>query len=437
MSSTVINALLLALEANPADVEMRIHVASLLVDAGQFEQALEHFQTLLKSSPCDIPALAGAARAAEGLGQRALAENYSRLLSALDPKRNGEQTKSSETTQAFSENDPLDESADVENVNDESDVSTDEARAPTHLRVVGGKDYDPELHGVSEERPTTTLADVGGLESVKKRLNISFLAPLRNPELRKQYGLTLRGGLLLYGPPGCGKTFIARALAGELKAKFYSIGLSDVLDMWYGESERKLHELFETVRRNKPACLFFDEIDAIGHKRGNLRGNAGRNLVNALLMELDGVNADNDGLFILAATNHPWDVDEALRRPGRFDRSVLVLPPDEPARAAILSHHLKSYPADAIASTTLAKKTVEFSGADLKQLCKEAAESAVEESLETGKVRPLEMKDFESVLKTLRSSTRPWFVTAKNYAMFANEGGQYDDLLEYIKKQKY
>src|SRR5205085_5447940 len=132
-------------------------------------------------------------------------------------------------------------------------------------------------------RPEMTLADVGGMAEVKRRLNMAFLAPLRNPQIMRTYGKSLRGGLMLYGPPGCGKTFIARALAGELGAKFLSVGLSDVLDMWLGESERKLREIFDTARRNAPAVLFFDEIDALGQKRSHLRGGAGRNIVNQLL----------------------------------------------------------------------------------------------------------------------------------------------------------
>src|SRR5437764_1245622 len=118
-------------------------------------------------------------------------------------------------------------------------------------------------------------------------------------------------------------------------------GLADVLSMWLGESERHLHELFETARRNAPCVLFFDEIDAIGQRRAQRRHSAGRNVVNQLLAEMDGVDRDNDGVFVLGATNHPWDVDAALLRPGRFDRMALVLPPDRPARAAILGHHLR------------------------------------------------------------------------------------------------
>ena len=154
---------------------------------------------------------------------------------------------------------------------------------------------------------------------------------MRNPELRKLYGKSLRGGLLLYGPPGCGKTFIARAVAGELGARFITVSFADLIDMFVGRSERNIHELFEVARRNAPCVVFLDEVDAIGQKRSQLRNTPMRSAVNQLLLELDDVASDNTGVFLLAATNHPWDVDSALRRPGRFDRTLLVLPPDGPA----------------------------------------------------------------------------------------------------------
>src|SRR5438477_10971954 len=127
------------------------------------------------------------------------------------------------------------------------------------------------------------------MEYVKRRLDIAFLGPMRNPDLRKAYGKSLRGGLLLYGPPGCGKTYIARATAGELGARFLSVGLSDVLDMWLGNSERNLHEIFETARRNRPCVLFFDEIDALGRKRSLMREGGARTVVNQLLADMDSV----------------------------------------------------------------------------------------------------------------------------------------------------
>ena len=197
------------------------------------------------------------------------------------------------------------------------------------------------------ERPAVRLADVGGMEEVKQRLELAFLGPMRNPQLARAFGASMSGGLLLYGPPGCGKTFIARAVAGELGARFFPVGISDVLDMWVGSSERNLAEMFAAARRAAPCVLFFDEVDALGQKRSHLTHSSSmRNTVNQLLSEMDSLGNRNDGVFVLAATNHPWDVDPALRRPGRFDRMLLVLPPDAAARAAILAYHLRERPGD-------------------------------------------------------------------------------------------
>src|SRR5581483_7199199 len=131
------------------------------------------------------------------------------------------------------------------------------------------------------------------------------------------------GGLLMYGPPGCGKTFIARALAGEMGAHFLAVSLADVLDMWIGQSERNVRELFNIARRSAPCVIFLDEVDALGQKRSQLRNSAARGTVNQLLSEMDGMQSTNDGVYVLGTTNHPWDVDVALRRPGRFDRMEL------------------------------------------------------------------------------------------------------------------
>ena len=241
---------------------------------------------------------------------------------------------------------------------------------------------------------------------------------------------------MLYGPPGCGKTFIARAAAGDLGAKFLSIGLTDVLDMWMGESERNLHELFESARRSAPCVLFLDEIDALGQKRAHLKHSALRSVVNALLAEFDGVGQSNEGVFVLAATNHPWDVDSALKRPGRLDRTLLVLPPDREARRKILDFHVQEKPTERLDLKTLADRTEGYSGADLALLCETATELAMEQAIDSGKVRPVGMAHFQAAMKSVRRSTEAWFETARNYALYANEGGAYDELLDYLRKRK-
>jgi SpoVK/Ycf46/Vps4 family AAA+-type ATPase len=276
------------------------------------------------------------------------------------------------------------------------------------------------------------LGDVGGLENVKSRLQNAFLAPARNPELSAYYGKSLNGGLLLYGPPGCGKTYTARALAGELGANFHAIGLNDILDAWLGESERKLHEAFAAARRDRPSLLFLDEVDALGRKRGMIQG-AGRTIVNQLLTELDGVEADNEGIYTLAATNHPWDVDTALRRPGRFDRMVFVAPPDASARAQIMRLHLRDRPTAVLDLSAVAVPLQGFSGADLAYLCESAVELAMQEALSTGERRPITQAHLERAAADIKPSTRAWFDIAQNVAHFAGEGGEYDELLAYLR----
>jgi AAA+ superfamily predicted ATPase len=423
-----------AVAADPADLAARLCLAEALSQAGDHREALEHYTAVLTGDPAHREALRGAAVCADAVGETTRADGYRRLLAALDhaeregaasPETPGAEARSAEAAAAESEVAPR-----ADHV---WETGVGFLRRPA-LRVVRRDERPKESGGI--ERPSLTLSDVAGMEAVKRRLTVAFLAPLRNPELRQMYGKSLRGGLLLYGPPGCGKTFIARATAGELRARFLAVGLSDVLDMWLGESERKLHEIFQTARRNAPSVVFFDELDALGHKRSQLRHHAGRNVVNQLLADLDGIDAANDGIFVLGATNHPWDVDTALLRPGRFDRIVLVVPPDAAAREAILRYHLRDRPVGTIDPGWIVSRTDGFSGADLAHLCESATELAMEASATSGVVRPISMDHFQKALREIRPSTRAWFEMARNYALFANEGGVYDDLLAYMRVNK-
>lgn len=286
------------------------------------------------------------------------------------------------------------------------------------------------------ERAGVRLADVGGMTEVKNRLEASFLAPMRNPELRRLYGKSLRGGLLLYGPPGTGKTFIARAVAGEMGAGFLSVTISDILDPYIGNSEANLHNIFQQARRHAPCVLFLDELDAIGIKRSLARNSSMRSTVNQLLEELDGVSSDNDGVYLLAATNAPWDIDPALRRPGRLDRTLLVLPPDEPARAAILHTHLRERPVEGIDLQALARATEGLTGADLSHVCDSAAENALMDSVRTGRPRLMNMKDMYAAVKEVRPSSGPWFETARAVVEYADVSGEYAELREWMKRHR-
>lgn len=412
----------------PDDVAARLSLAAALFDAHDPAGALEQFGAALARDPANVQALQGAAQSAVAVGDVGRASGYLRLLAALSGV--------SADPSAPVSLPPFAEQSDLASPTNtpQGETAPDDLGGREAVRDEGWDDEPDEVWRA--EQPSITLADVAGMDAVKRRLNIAFLAHLRDPSLGKLFGKSLRGGLLLFGPPGCGKTFVARATAGELGARFISVGLSDVLDMWLGQSERNLHQIFRTARQSAPVVLFFDEIDALGRKRSQLSHGAGRNVVNQLLAELDGVEANNEGVFVLGATNHPWDVDTALLRPGRFDRTVLVLPPDRPAREAIIRHHLQGRPADRVDVGQIAARTEQFSGADLAHLCESATELALEDSIARGTPRPIASADFQRALRDVRPSTRSWFEAARNYAVFANESGLYDDLLAYLKSNK-
>jgi SpoVK/Ycf46/Vps4 family AAA+-type ATPase len=239
----------------------------------------------------------------------------------------------------------------------------------------------------------------------------------------------------MYGPPGCGKTFLAKAVAGELQAQFLHVSVADVFDMYIGNTERNIHELFETARAAAPCVLFLDELDALGVKRTLTRNSGTRTGVNQLLTELDGVGSENEGVYVLAATNHPWDVDPALRRPGRLDRMLLVMPPDQEAREAIFRTHLRDRPIAAIDIKKIAKRTEGFSGADIAHVVDSASEVALLDSVSSGVPRLITMDDFDHALGEIRPSIGAWIETARNVALFANASGEYDELAAYIRKR--
>jgi len=432
-----------AVAAMPDDVPLRLHLATLLLRSGQRDEAVRHIGAILQRDPGNGEALAmltapagvsgpapSAPPEAEASGERARgsAPDVPSPSDGVTPggevtppngtPAGGNPTESYDWTQAEDELRDVLPSMFVGEAAGSVSAGLDEARA-----------YDAEHTGL-------TLADVAGLTEVKKRLEAAFLAPMRNPELRKLYGKSLRGGLLLYGPPGCGKTFVARAVAGELGARFITVSFADLIDMFVGRSERNIHELFEVARRNAPCVVFLDEVDAIGQKRSQLRNTPMRSAVNQLLLELDDVASDNTGVFLLAATNHPWDVDSALRRPGRFDRTLLVLPPDGPAREGVFRFHLRDRPVAGIDLAKLSKITDGYSGADIAHICETAAEGALLDSVSTGEARLIGQADLEAAVAEVRPSLGTWFETARNVALFANEGGAYDDLVAYLRKRR-
>lgn len=406
--SELLDSLRAAVAAAPSDTALRLHLAQLLIDVGERDEARRQLGQVLVLDP-----------------------GSERALALLAASRSAEPIAGPVPDAADMGSDEPDDAGGV----DWDELNRDFADLVPPMFVEGRRE-DAVADAWEVTREAISLADVGGLAEVKERLELAFLAPLRNPELRRLYGKSLRGGLVLYGPPGCGKSFIARALAGELGAGFLSVAIDDVLGMYVGQSETNLHDLFMQARRNAPCVLFFDEIDALGRRRAHLSSDVMRTTVNQLLLELDGVEHGNEGVFALAATNHPWDVDPALRRPGRFDRMLLVLPPDVEAREAIFRTHLADRPIAGIDLGRLARRSDGYSGADIAHVCDSAAEKALIDSARSGEVRMIEMRDLEAALAEVRPSLRPWFETARNVVTFANTSGDYDDLRDYMRRHR-
>jgi len=432
-----------ALEVSPDNVPLRVHLAKSLVGLGRFNEAEQEYRAALARSPNDVAIKLGLANVYRQMEQTSQAmvivENvcgkqdapaeahvlYARLLLQEGDVRGAvAQYKVALEIDPDSADDELGEQLGVGDEYENGEIFQGRVRET----ACGGEGkFETEI-----ERPELTFADVGGMEAVKEEIGIKILYPLKHPEMYEVYGKQVGGGILMYGPPGCGKTYLARATAGEIGAGFLSVGISDVLDMWSGQSERNLRQLFQQARYHKPCVLFFDEVDALGGRRSDMLSGSGRQLINQFLSEMDDVASSNEGVLVLAATNAPWHVDPAFRRPGRFDQVLFVPPPDAEARLDILRLHLAGKPQKDIDMRQVANKTDSFSGADIRTLVDQAVESKLREAIKSGTPQPLTTKDILAAVKNLKPTTREWFSTARNYALYSNQGGVYDDVLKYL-----
>ncbi len=432
-----------ALKISPGNVPLRQHLAETLMAAGRYDEAEKEYRGGLSLAPQNAELKLGLAQAFYRQGK-----NSHALVIVEDLLHSGQKSgrayllharllfQAGETENAVrayrwaveADNTVADlEFAHRLGIQADADSSVVEGKVRSSWTEESSP-AEPEI-----ERPKLKFRDVGGMEAVKEEIRMKIIHPLAHPELYRAYGKPIGGGILMYGPPGCGKTYLARATAGEIKSGFLAVGINDVLDMWIGNSERNLHSLFEQARRNRPCVLFFDEVDALGASRADMRQHAGRQLINQFLAEMDGVKESNEGVLILAATNAPWHLDAAFRRPGRFDRVLFVPPPDAAARAQILRIHCQGKPASEIDFEHLGKKTEHFSGADLRALVDVAVESKLREAMKSGTPQPLVTRDLAEAAKTVKPTTREWFSTGRNYALYSNQGGLYDPILDYLK----
>lgn len=432
-----------ALSVSPENLPLRKHLAEALLGRGRHEEAEAEYRAAMKRHPDDWELQVGLAKTyyQQGKDTHALvvieelvrqrdtpAEAF--LLHARLLLRTGDVDFAVSEYKCAIEADPSVADSELE---DRLGIDRDEANSEVvDGRVRAGWEPPSEETPVEIERPKLAFDDVGGMEPLKEEIRMKIIYPLAHREMFAAYGKAVGGGILMYGPPGCGKTHLARATAGEIDAGFLAIGISDVLDMWIGNSERNLHALFEQARKTQPCVLFFDEVDALGASRTDMKTSAGRHLINQFLSEMDGVQESNDGVLILAATNAPWNVDSAFRRPGRFDRVLFVPPPDVEARADILRVLLKGKPCQEIDHVHIAKKTEHFSGADLKAVVETAIEEKLRDAMKTGIPAPLVTKDLVRAAKQIKPTAKDWFGTARNYALYSNQSGLYDDILKYL-----
>lgn len=436
MDEKTIETLRAALKLTPDNLPLRQLLAETLLKSERLEEAEIEFSQILKVND-DIKAKVGLAQIFFKTGRYSMCNV---ILEEVIEKGGNDASIFALHAKALLKENATQKAIEIYQKALEIDPSYFDEELDSQLRLKGYSEENEDQIDDSDhrflEKPDINFTDVGGMESVKQEIDLKIIKPLEHLELYKAYGKKAGGGILLYGPPGCGKTFIAKATAGQVNAKFISISLNEILDMWIGNSEKNLHEIFELARANNPCVLFIDEIDALGASRSDMKQSSGRHLINQFLQELDGVSSANEGILIIGATNTPWHLDPAFRRPGRFDRIIFVPPPDITSRESILRLKMKNKPSGNIDFHSLSKKMKEFSGADIDAIVDIAIEEKLESSFSDGIPKPIETKDLAQAIKKHKPSTQEWFSTAKNFAMFANDSGLYDDILTYMKIKK-
>jgi len=421
----------------PEDFDVRIELAELLIAEKQGEEALRVLDEAFALRPdnpealrlCgrvlyDLSRLTEARDKLETAARKAMPDAKSDMLLSHIYDKLGDHVRAYELYKLA-----------VRRDKDLEDPSYAETIRQTSSRIAispgsqaRGMDFEGEIVRM-------TFKDVGGMDDVKEQFRVNIILPLKNPKLFQSYGKRVGGGILLFGPPGCGKTYLSRALAGECNATFYRVGIHEILDKFLGESEKNMHSLFEMARRNAPTVVFLDEIDLLGHKRtDDSWGRALRGATNVLLSEMDDVGKPDKPVLVVGATNTPWSVDSALRRPGRFDRVIFVPPPDQTAREEILKLHLREKPIEDIDYPKIASKLDKFSGADIRDLVDRGVELAIRRAMRSGKTEPVTNSDLLRTATEMRPSTIEWLATANDYVRYSNQSGLYDRVKDYIDK---
>jgi len=274
---------------------------------------------------------------------------------------------------------------DIEDEQIDAEILDSMAVNQEHFRHALAQSNPSSLRETVVEVPNTTWDDIGGLQGVKRDLKELVQYPVEHPEKFEKFGMSPSKGVLFYGPPGCGKTLMAKAVANECQANFISVKGPELLTMWFGESEANVRDVFEKARQAAPCVLFFDELDSIAQQRGGSSGDGGGaadRVMNQLLTEMDGVGAKKN-VFIIGATNRPDIIDTALMRPGRLDQLIYIPMPDFESRLSILRATLRKSPISKdVDLSYMASQTDKFTGADLTEICQTACKMAIREEIE-------------------------------------------------------
>jgi len=331
---------------------------------------------------------------------------------------------------------------DLEDETIDAEVLDSLAVTMADFRYAMGKSTPSAIRECVVEVPTVTWADVGGLENVKRELQELVQYPVEHPEKFLKFGMMPSRGVLFYGPPGCGKTLLAKAIANECQANFISIKGPELLTMWFGESEANVRDVFDKARSAAPCVLFFDELDSIAKSRGGSGGDGGGasdRVINQILTEMDGMGSKKN-VFIIGATNRPDIIDSAIMRPGRLDQLIYIPLPDDGSRMAILKSNLRKSPvADNVDLPYLAKMTRGFSGADLTEICQRACKLAIRESIDADIKREKEKqkaKELAAKKPASKLTTSKWASKATGGATTMDVDDE-EDLVPEITKAHF
>ncbi len=298
-----------------------------------------------------------------------------------------------------------------------------------------------QIKQVRWHKSNMTFKDLVGMNKEKQMIYENIILAIKKPELLKAYGKKLGLGVIFYGPPGNGKTYLVNAIAGETQSNVIIARINEIVDMYAGNTEKNMHAIFEQARKHTPVIVFFDELDALGVKRGGEGGGEGgsqsymRMAVNQFLQEMDGVEANPEGLFVIGATNQPWDIDPALKRSKRFGEAIYIPPPNYKTRKAAFIYNTRKMPLGSINYGRLARATMGFSQADISEICDKAALIPAAEEDRTGKKRKIEMRDFLRMIKKHGGTLDEWYAMVRKDIISKRETQIVDGKKQEIVKE--